>query len=233
MTVYSNSSGCCLRRWYDITLGMKQMRNRRRLLLASTLFLLMTGMAAVWSVMPAPVTPPTTWQASPASGPLARAPIRNFGMVERGILYRSAQPHPLAWPWLRRLGIRSVVNLREQQYDDGAWALSAMGFTSYLQVPIDNYEPPTDAQAIAFLQFVGDRRNWPVLVHCAEGKGRTGVLVALARYQIDGWSLDQALAEADSYTAKSALSRTQREWLAQWARTHAPGDAETWRQIID
>ena len=108
-----------------------------------------------------------------------------------------------------------------------------LGFSNYLQIPIDNYAPPTNAQAIAFLQFVQDERNWPVLVHCAEGKGRTGVLIALARYQIDGWSLDQALAEAGNYTNKSALSGAQREWLTQWASAHAPGDGGSSVRIVD
>ena len=189
--------------------------------IACTLSLL--GLVAAWSVLPKPVASPATWQPSDASGPIERAPVRNFGVVEQGILYRSAQPRTAALAWLRSYGIRSVVNLREQQYGDDAWALSALGFSSYLQIPIDNYAAPTDAQASAFLAFVQDQRNWPVLVHCAEGKGRTGVLVALARYAIDGWPLDQALAEANNYTTKTALSDAQRSWLTQWASAHAPG----------
>jgi protein tyrosine/serine phosphatase len=151
-------------------------------------------------------------------------PVQNFGVVEQGILYRSAQPHELALPWLRRYGIASIVNLREERYDDGDWLIARLGFTSYLRLPIDNHTPPTEAQAVAFLTFVQDQRNWPVLVHCAEGKGRTGVLVALTRYAIDGWSVEQALAETNNYTNQGALSDSQRAWLAQWARTHAPGD---------
>jgi protein tyrosine/serine phosphatase len=145
-------------------------------------------------------------------------------MVEQGILYRSAQPHPLALPWLRRYGIASIVNLREERYDDGARLLAGLGFSSYLHLAIDDHAAPTDAQAAAFLAYVQDQRHWPVLVHCAEGKGRTGVLVALVRYAVDGWSIDQALAEANNYTAELALSDAQRAWLARWARHHAPGD---------
>jgi protein tyrosine/serine phosphatase len=150
--------------------------------------------------------------------------VRNFGVVEQGILYRSAQPHPLALPWLRRYGIASIVNLREEQHDDGAGLLAVLGFASYLHLRIDNYTPPTEEQALAFLQFVQDQRHWPVLVHCAEGKGRTGTLVALTRYAIDGWPMERALAEANNYTNKGALSDTQRAWLARWAQAHAPGD---------
>jgi hypothetical protein len=186
--------------------------------------MLLAAIAGVWGLLPTPIAPRASWRASAASGPIAGAPVRNFGMVEEGILYRSAQPNTLALPWLRRYGIASIVNLREEQYDDGARLLAGLGFTSYLHLSIDNYAPPTEAQALEFLRFVQDRRHWPVLVHCAEGKGRTGVLVALTRYAIDGWSIDQALAEANNYTSKLALSEPQRAWLAEWARTRPPGD---------
>ena len=211
------------------------MRKLRRFGLALwvTCFLSLLGLIVLWSALPKPVASPASWRTSEASGPTGQAPVRNFGVVEQGILYRSAQPHPATLPWLRRYGIKSVVNLREQQYDDGAWALSVLGFENYLQIPIDNYAPPTDAQAQEFLQFVQDQRNWPVLVHCAEGKGRTGVLVALTRYAVDGWSIDQALAEANNYTAKTALSEPQRTWLKQWASAHAPGDGGASAELAD
>ena len=197
-------------------------RRHRRALIA--LALLLGAATAGWGMLPTPVAPAGAWSASPASGPLASVPVRNFGVVVQGILYRSAQPHQLALPWLRRYGIRSVVNLREAKHDDHSWLLSSLGMHAYLQLPIDDHAAPTEAQALAFLRFVQDRNNWPVLVHCAEGKGRTGTLVALARYAIDGWTLEQALAEANHYTDKLALSQAQRAWLSQWARTHAPGD---------
>ena len=197
-------------------------RRQRRTLIAAVLVL--GAVTAVWGLLPIPVAPAGAWSISPASGPLPSVPVRNFGMVEQGILYRSAQPHQLALPWQRRYGIRSVVNLREVQYDDRGWLLSSLGMHAYLQLPIDDHAAPTDAQALAFLRFVRDQNNWPVLVHCAEGKGRTGTLVALTRYAIDGWTLEQALAEANRYTDKLALSEAQRAWLARWARAHAPGD---------
>jgi protein-tyrosine phosphatase len=198
--------------------------HRKLLGLYITCSLLLAVVVIVLSILPTPTAPATAWHTSAASGPLKDTPVRNFGVVEQGILYRSAQPHPLALPWLRRYGIASIVNLREEQYENDARLLAGLGYTSYLHLPIDDHAPPTDAQATEFLAFVQDQRHWPVLVHCAEGKGRTGVLVALARYAIDGWTIEQALAEANNYTSKLALSDTQRTWLAQWSRRHAPGD---------
>lgn len=197
-------------------------RRHRRVLVACAM--LLAAVTAAWGMLPTPVAPAAAWSASAASGPIAGVPVRNFGVVEQGILYRSAQPRQIALPWLRRYGIRSVVNLREEQHDDRSWLLDSLGMQAYLQLPIDDHAAPTEAQALTFLRFVQDQRNWPVLVHCAEGKGRTGALVALARYAIDGWTLDQALEEANRYTADLALSEAQRAWLVQWAHAHAPGD---------
>src|SRR5262249_14996285 len=122
------------------------------------------------------------------------------------------------------LGIRSIVNLREAQYDDGVTMLAWLGIPNYLPLAIDNHTPPTDAQALRFLQFVQEQRNWPVLVHCAQGEGRTGTLVALTRYAIDGLTMEQALSEENTNPDKIALRGPQRAWLADWARRHAPGD---------
>ena len=50
-------------------------------------------------------------------------------------------------------------------------------------------------------------------------------MAALTRYAIDGWPLDQALAEARSYRDGKDLSKTRLNWLKKWAATHQPGSA--------
>jgi hypothetical protein len=50
-------------------------------------------------------------------------------------------------------------------------------------------------------------------------------MAALTRYAVDGWSLDQALAEARSYRNGKDLSKIRLDWLTRWARTHQPGSA--------
>jgi len=48
-------------------------------------------------------------------------------------------------------------------------------------------------------------------------------MAALARYAIDGWPIDRAIAEARSYRRGKDLSPGQIEWLRNWAATHKPG----------
>jgi protein tyrosine/serine phosphatase len=46
---------------------------------------------------------------------------------------------------------------------------------------------------------MADRANHPVLVHCAKGRERTGVLAAVYRITFHGWSAEQAIREAHAH----------------------------------
>ena len=150
-----------------------------------------------------------------------RSGLIDFEVVAPGRLTRSGQPRDFGWRHLRSLGTRSVVNLR--MVDDDERRLDELGFTAYLHLPIPDGLAPTQAQAEAFLRFVRDPANWPVHVHCLRGTQRTGLMVALYRYAVEGWSLDQALREADSHLV--SLTQVQIRGLRDWARQHPPADA--------
>jgi len=55
-----------------------------------------------------------------------------------------------------------------------------------------------------------------VLVHCAAGAQRTGVAIALYRMIEDGWSMDEALAEAQKYGYDPADNPKLRAYLERW-----------------
>lgn len=172
-----------------------------------------------WAVSIVLAAPPT-WTSSPVSGPVKGTPVWNYGVVDQDLLSRSALPKEQGYTWLRRQGVISVVNLMMK--DVGEVYLRGLGFQNYLWLPL--HGPPTDdAQAERFLQFVGDSRNWPVHVHCAEGKDRTGGLVALVRYAIDGWPIEKALEEARLYRKGEDLTPKFLEWLERWGQRHPPG----------
>ncbi len=161
------------------------------------------------------------WTSSPFSGPVANPPIANFGVVEEGILYRSAQPTEADYDWLLKRGFRSVVSFRRETGDDSSRALD-MGFQHSLWLSIEDETNPSDEQAGMFLDFVTDPQNWPILIHCKVGLGRTGTLAALVRYAIDGWTMEEAIEEARLYRNGVDLVPSQLEWLRQWAAHHPP-----------
>ncbi len=57
----------------------------------------------------------------------------------------------------------------------------------------------------------------PVLVHCAAGAQRTGVAISLYRMIEDGWSMDEALAEAQNYRYDPEENPKLRAYLERWA----------------
>ena len=161
------------------------------------------------------------WTSSPFSGPAPYSPIPNFGAVEEGSVYRSAQPAEVDYRWLLSQGFTSIVSFRREKKDDREFLLK-LGFRNYLWLDIEDETPPTDEQAERFLDFVTDPQNQPVLIHCKVGLGRTGTLAALIRYSIDGWPMEEALEEARLYRNGVDLVPGQVEWLRRWAAKHPP-----------
>lgn len=195
---------------------------------------------------PAPVPPPALvrvaglpstpdaaprWQGGSSSGSLRGTPMSRFGVVAPGCLYRSGQPDEAGYRWLVEQGVRSVVCLREG-LDDEVRA-RAVGL-KYLRLTIPDEGPPTDEQARQFLHFVRDSRNWPVLIHCRQGVGRTSTLAALARYAVDGWSMSAALHEARKYRPfKIRIWGEQRRWLNRWKDRFPAGEYHPSRGRIE
>ena len=109
-------------------------------------------------------------------------PVPNFGVIWERTLTRSGQPRsPEGWTWLRRQGVRSIVNFRTENDVDYA----GVGFEHVLWLPFEASKPPKDADAERFLALVRDPDNWPAHIHCKGGRDRTGLMAALVRYAID------------------------------------------------
>lgn len=152
------------------------------------------------------------------------APLRDYGVVWEHKLTRSGMPRDNSgWQWLRGRGTRSIVTFRTENDVD----YEKLGFERVLRIPLRGGRFPSDEQVDAFLRFVQDPGNWPVHIHCSAGKDRTGMMAALVRYAIDGWPIDQALAEARSYRGGKDLGSERIEWLKSWAARHKPGSYRT------
>ena len=203
-------------------MGSEVLSRRRRVFVVSFMavgLIARTGGFAADEQRP-PATPKLR-QARQPSGPVATAPLARYGCIWDGRLSRSGMPKQNAeagWRWLRAQGVVSVVNFRQD--NDGDYA--RLGFKYSLWLPLKGSNPPTDAAAESFLGFITDPAHWPVHIHCAEGKTRTGLMAALARYAVDGWSVEKALEEARLYR-KGGLTENQVQWLREWAAKHEPG----------
>jgi hypothetical protein len=153
-------------------------------------------------------------------GPEPKGPVPKFGIIWQGKLTRSGLPKDEAgWKWLRAQGINTIVNFRARNNIDYA----SYGFGKFLWIPMDNGRLPTEAEAESYLVWIRDPANQPVNIQCAEGKDRTGMMAALARYAIDAWPIDEAIKEASLYRKGQPLAEERINWLHSWAGKHPPG----------
>jgi len=107
-------------------------------------------------------------------------------------LYRSAQPTREGFANLsQRLGIKSVVSLRAFHADD----VLAGGLDLRLtRIPIHTWHIEDEDVIAALRAVIKGQSRGPVLIHCQHGSDRTGLISALYRVIVEGWSKDQALA---------------------------------------
>ena len=128
--------------------------------------------------------------------------------------------------WLAQQGWQGVVNLRvDGERDEVGDDRKLPGFSqlgmNYLALPMVDGHPPKEEQAKQFLSFVSNPVNQPVHVHCRGGIGRAGTMVALYRYAVQGWPMDQAIEESRAF--KGGVSNLQEVWLKGWAQENTAG----------
>jgi protein tyrosine phosphatase (PTP) superfamily phosphohydrolase (DUF442 family) len=128
----------------------------------------------------------------PIACPQAFPGLGNFAEVDRGRLYRSAQPTREGLQVARRrFGVRTVISFRSFHSDRGD--AEALGL-QYYRIPFTAWHV-TSEDAVRFLRLVTDPRNYPILVHCQHGADRTGTMVAVYRIFVQGWSTERAMEE--------------------------------------
>jgi len=134
--------------------------------------------------------------------------IRNFHVVEDGVLYRCGQLTPDSFPRvLDECGIKTVVTMRtardKSMPNPDEWeekVCAERGLKHLRLVPLvwgenEKGEVPADENVKKFLDLMGDKANHPVLIHCFAGIHRTGTMCALFRMEYQGWTADRAIDE--------------------------------------
>ncbi len=121
--------------------------------------------------------------------------ISNGGRVAPGI-YRGAQPGPEGYETLRKMGIRTVIDLRTTESEQRE--VEAAGMKA-IAIPIAMSRDGLREKVDRVVALMADPANQPVFVHCRHGQDRTGIVVAAYRMKVEGWSLTDAEAEMQSF----------------------------------
>lgn len=121
--------------------------------------------------------------------------LANVGRVAPGV-FRGAQPKPEGYATLKAMGVNTVINLRRNHSEKAA--VEAAGMRS-VEIPMNTMKNVDPAAVRKALSVMTDPASQPVFVHCAHGKDRTGVVAAVYRMEIDGWTAAEADAEMEAF----------------------------------
>jgi len=123
--------------------------------------------------------------------------IKNFGQMDERF-YRGAQPKQEDYKDLAALGIKTVIDLRDDSEPYEQSAVESLGM-KYIHIPMVEKKYPTEEATKNFLKTVNDPNTGKFFVHCAGGRHRTGAMGAVYRYQNYHWTFDQVYKEMKQY----------------------------------
>jgi protein tyrosine phosphatase (PTP) superfamily phosphohydrolase (DUF442 family) len=127
--------------------------------------------------------------------PLSRPGLPNLFKVADG-LYRGAQPEAQGFPELKKLGVKTIINLRSAHSDHGLIHESGLADDAFVyeDIPMQAWHPEQE-DVVRFLRIVSDPSRGPIFVHCQHGADRTGLMMAIYRMAVQGWSRQDAIRE--------------------------------------
>ena len=116
--------------------------------------------------------------------------LRNVYRVSNE-LYRGGRLRPAGAALLESMGVKTVVSLRLRRSD---WKSVGCANLNHRQIPCKAWRPD-ECQVVQFLKIATDENCQPVYVYCRHGADRTGMMCAVYRIVVQGWSKEEALCE--------------------------------------
>lgn len=117
-------------------------------------------------------------------------------------VYRGAQPTQASLENLAKLGVKTVINLRDDPLPGEEDTAEALGLC-YVPMPMSGIAAPTGERMEQILSVI-DASPKPVFIHCQYGCDRTGTVIACWRIR-HGWTNEDALREAKAYGLSDLL----------------------------
>jgi protein tyrosine/serine phosphatase len=92
---------------------------------------------------------------------------------------------------LKAMGVKTVINLRSFNSDRDELGGTGLG---YEHICMKVWHPERE-DIIRFLHIATDKDRTPAFVHCQHGADRTGLMCAIYRVAVCGWTKDEAIRE--------------------------------------
>jgi len=153
--------------------------------------------------------------------------IKNFKTIVPGVLYTSGQPRGMDYTrLLYKYHIGTFVNLRQSdEHREENWYHEEISWkddsgVNYIEIPINKQDTDKflndNASREKFNMIMGDKSNWPVLIHGNNGTKRPAILAAHWLIQLNGYSVDQAIATAEEIR-EAPLSDREKDLIKSFA----------------
>jgi tyrosine-protein phosphatase SIW14 len=145
-----------------------------------------------------------------------RTDLPDFSQVTPN-LYRGGRPTDAGLTQLKKMGVRTIINLqggdlesipasllKNREPGEFPEAIVAEGNAAdelqlnFRHYPLDSMGFVDASEQNSILQILADLTDpnlQPIYVHCEHGEDRTGLIVAMERVQLEGWTKTQARAE--------------------------------------
>lgn len=140
---------------------------------------------------------PAAPAATTATPNIAEVTIKNFGQMDERF-FRGAQPKEKQYKELAAIGIKTIIDLRDDPEEYEKREAEANGMR-YVHMPMIAKKYPKAETIEEFLKLVDDPSTGKFFVHCAGGRHRTGVIGAVYRFNHYKWNFDQVYSEMKKY----------------------------------
>lgn len=163
------------------------MKSSRKLLITSAVVITVIACISIFSFSG------RTGTAVPYEKPVAEkitvTGLENFYKISDSV-YRSEQPGKEEMKELEKMGIKTILNLRNYHNDNN----EGKGTNLTLERIRMNAEDISYEKILATMKIIKDAKK-PVLIHCLHGSDRTGCIVASYRIVFQNWTKETAIKE--------------------------------------
>ena len=165
-------------------------------------------------------------QTTSSSSEPATVKIKNFGQMDERF-YRGAQPKEKDYKALAQLGIRTIIDLRDDPEEYAKSTAESVGMT-YINIPMIAKKYPTPEATDMFLKTVNDPATGKFFVHCAGGRHRTGAMGAVYRFQFYHWDFEQVYREMKQYDFYTSWGHGAfKDFVKDYSQKQQPKSAES------
>jgi tyrosine-protein phosphatase SIW14 len=140
--------------------------------------------------------------------------LSDVGRVPPGI-YRGSQPLPEGYITLKKMGIKTVINLRTSKSEKEI--VESTGMRS-IEIPMNVLSDVNVETVNRVIEITADPINQSVYIHCKLGQDRTGIVIAVYRIKVDGWTLEEAEAEMQAFGFNDLWSKLKK-FIRKYAKS--------------